>query len=303
MNSSHPSVKASHKELLNQIAEEERLIRIYQAELALQQASPEVPHRAHHYPLDLEENGEEQDWLETLDALQSDGGTTLETKSQDDPKVHRLLPLVGGVTFTSVKALPQQQHDATMRCYELQGNVLYTEISFSVIAKVELLIQKAVVGLDIQFGGSHSCDELEQIKQAAQKMCSIPLLFRMLVSWAEFDAKRTAMFSEFQEKYGADAVERLSADAFRIQIMAGKNGPLCCLQLEWTWRCAWYERGRQQLRVVECNVSPDVGIDESKLVQWLRDICNPQGLNDLVACSGSCEEAIWILVGVLLDSS
>ena len=55
--------------------------------------------------------------------------------------------------------------------------------------------------------------------------------------------------------------------------------------------------------VTECSVSSTVNND-GQLAQWLRDICNPQGLKDLVACcSGSCEEAIRLLVQVMLDSS
>ena len=97
MNAFGISEELSRRELLEQIAQEERLIRIHQAELALLEEQRTARELTNH-----DEVEEEEDWLDTLDALQSDEGTTLESKPQDDPKIHRLLPLVGGVTFSSV---------------------------------------------------------------------------------------------------------------------------------------------------------------------------------------------------------
>ena len=91
------STEAHRKDLMKQIAEEERRIRIYQAELALQRSTSTTR--------PLIQDVEEQDWLETLDALQSCGSLKMESRAQDDPAIHRLMPLVGGVSFTSVRAL------------------------------------------------------------------------------------------------------------------------------------------------------------------------------------------------------
>lgn len=274
----------SRRDLWGQIAEEERLIRIYEAELVLQRVSTAA-----------RPNVEEEDLLATLDALQSSGAPTLESRSMDDPMVHRLLPLVGGVAFTSVQTLSKE--DAT-RVYEFQGNVVKS-ISFSIILKVELRATRAsVVALTTTFGSSSK--ELNQIAKVASEMRSIPLLFQHLVSWAEFDARRTNLLRECQEKY--DVVKRLSAETFVIQIVKGE-ATLCSLRLLWTWRCNWYERRREELCVEACNVSPEVRVEQSILAQWVREICNQQGLHDLVASAGSCEQGIRILMQALLDAS
>jgi hypothetical protein len=275
---------ASRRDLLGQIAEEERLIRIYEAELALKRVSTAA-----------RPNVEEEDLLETLDALQSSGEPTLESKSQDDPVVHRLLPLVGGVVFTSIRALSKE--DAA-RAYEFQGNVVKS-VLFTIILRVELCAARAnVVALTTTFGSSSK--ELNQIAKVASEMRSIPLLFQHLVSWAEFDARRKNLLLECQGKY--DAVKRLSAETFVIQIVKSET-TLCSLRLLWTWRCNWYERGSEELSVEACDVSPDVTVEQSELAQWRREICNQQGLNDLVVSAGGCEQAIRILMQALLDAS
>jgi hypothetical protein len=277
----------SRRDLRGQIAEEERLIRIYEAELALQRVSTAA------LP-----NVEDEDLLETLDALQSSGAPALESKSQDEPMVHRLLPLVGGVAFTYVRGLSKE--DAT-RVYEFQGNVVKS-ISFTIILRVELRADRAsVVALTTTFGSSSN--ELNQIAKVASETRSISLLFQHLVAWAEFDARRTNLYNLLRECQGKyDAMKRLSAETFVIQIIKSET-TLCSLRLLWAWRCNWYERGREELCVEACDVSPKVTVEQSELAQWLREICDQQGLNDLVASTGSCEQTIRILMQALLDAS
>jgi len=287
-------MEASRRHLLEQISEEERLIRIHQAELALQRQARQESLTTR----PLVENVEEQDWLETLDALQSSSSQTLESRAQDDPAIHRLLPLVGGMTFTSVRALEPNSAEDTTRSYQFQGNVK-SQVSFTVTAKVELLDDRAsVVSLEANFGTQSK--ELGDISRVASETCCIPLMFRLLATWTEFDARRTALLLECQEKCNLDAVKLLSKETFALQILNSGKAVLLSLSLMWTWKCSRYERGKEELSLVACNISPDVRMDQSELVQCVREIQNPQGLNDLVVSAGSCEKALRLLVQVLL---
>ena len=83
-------------------------------------------------------------------------------------------------------------------------------------------VKKEVVSLEIHLEDS-SKNELEQVKKAALEMRSIPLLFRLLVSWADFDTKRTSLISECQTKYGTEAVVRVSSDTFCIRILSSSS--------------------------------------------------------------------------------
>ena len=287
----HASIYSIRRELLDQIAEEERLVRIHQAELAIQRQRQSASTAAR----TLVEDIEEQDWLETLDALQSSGPAKLEFSSQDEPVIHRLLPLVGGVTFTAVRAL---EPNGRTKSFEFQGNVR-SQLYFTVTAEVELLETNAkVVALTVAF--RMQSKELDQISSIASETCCIPFLFRRLASWAEFDARRTALLSKCQGKAGPEAVKWLSSDTLVIQITDTSNAPLCSLRLKWTWRCNRYERGKEELSLVSCNVSPHVMLEQSGLLRCVREIQNPEGLNDLIVSAGSCENAIRLLVQVLL---
>lgn len=312
------SLSRKRELLLDEIAEEERLIRIHTAELArdMSLAVAQQPHV---------DDDDEEDLLETLDALQSSGTAAsimLESKLQDDPMLHRLLPLIGGVAFTSVRALQSSSSSSsldattttitTRRSYEFQGNIVgNANISFTIICHVECCCcshetttstKARVVELTTTFSTptSSSCSkELDQISKVASEMCSIPLLFRHLVSWADFDSRRTLLLRKCQETYGCTAVKRLSAESFCIEIVKNEITQ-CSLQLLWTWSYTWYEQGREELSVETCNVSPRV--NHSELGQWLREIRNPQGLNNLVATAGSCEQALHLLMKALLGT-
>lgn len=285
----------SEREILQEIAEEERLILIHQADLALQREQPPLS--------SLPGDVEEQDWLETLDALQSSGSQKLESKSQDDPVIHRLLPLVGGVTFTSVSAL--EPRNADTRAYEFQG-ATKSQLSFIVTAEVKLTEGRAsVVDLKATFGSPPS-EELERISKVAKETCCTTLLFRHLVTWADFDARRTALLLELQEKSNENAVKRLSRETFVLQITDtcsindATTVSLCSLELMWRWRCSQYEQEGEELSLIACTVSSKVRMNQSELAQCVREIENPQGLDDLVASTGSCQNAIHLLVQLLL---
>ena len=154
--------------LLHQIAHEERLIRIHQAELdrnmslsiavATQQQEQQQSHSLENDNNYATEE-EEEDLMKTLDSLQSFGTTTtttpiamLESKfQQNDPRIHRLLPFVSGVSFTFVRSLHHpflQQENVALttttttkrrcRLYEFQGNLVDNPtISFSILCHVE----------------------------------------------------------------------------------------------------------------------------------------------------------------------
>lgn len=287
------SLGLSKKELLDQIAQEERLIRIHESELALAQRQQQLPPTCSAFQ--LVDDVEEQDWLETLDALQSSSTQKLEFKAQDDPRIHRLLPLVSGVTFTSVRALePHAPQTTTTRSYQFQGTIR-RQLVFTLTIKVELLKSRAsIVDLVVSFEQQQS-QELADIADVAKETRCIPLLFRNLAAWVDFDSRRSALLAKYQ------AVKRLSSDTFVLQVIdASSNTTLCSLEFVWKWKCSRYQEGREKMKLTNCSVSSEVRIDQSELAQCLREIKSPQGLNDLVESVGSCEKAIQLLIQVLL---
>ena len=184
-----------------------------------------------------------------------------------------------------------------MRSYQFQGTV-QPQVFFAVTAKVKLLESKAkVVSLEVKFGDQSN--ELEKIANVAAETCCIPLLFRHLQRWSVFDSRRTELLLEYQAKH-VHAIQRLSKEVFAIQIMNANNVALCSLHLVWEWKCNRFERGKEELRLQACNVSPEMTANQVEFVQCVREIQNPQGLVDLVESTGSCEKAIHLLVQVLL---
>ena len=107
---------ARKNDLLKWIQQEERLVRIYQADLAVTQRKHQQQHRGEDPP---------DDWLETLDRLQSnDNSNSLDTKWHDDP-IHRLLPRISGVQFTHiVQNQQQQQQDLHLYNHHLYWSTL-----------------------------------------------------------------------------------------------------------------------------------------------------------------------------------
>ena len=95
--------------LRQQVAEEKRLIRIYEASLDLA-----LSRSKEHMLVEEEDDDDDDDddWLETLDALQSKTTTTagtapwqFDSKWHDDPLLQRLMPSVCGIRFTDARLL------------------------------------------------------------------------------------------------------------------------------------------------------------------------------------------------------
>ena len=181
-------------ELLKLIQQEERLLRIYQADLAVTQRK------------DQQRRGEDppDDWLETLNRLQSnDNSNSLDTKWHDDP-IHRLLPRISGVQFThAIQNQPQQTELQLLPMLEFHATISAagaTNLQFM----FQLTVQETrISNLTVTIANQEQYDavELYHTTQQATESNNVPLLVRRLVEWAKFDARRGTLFQALVDKY------------------------------------------------------------------------------------------------------
>lgn len=324
--------KEKRHRLEEKIAEEERLVRLYEAQLDLleqnQQEEEAVP-QFQPFRADQEENDGEEDLWETLTALQFSDTTPsaarIDTQWQDDPVLYRLLPLVsGGIVFTSVQYLPLEPSlllkstTTKRRTYQLQGYLLDSLIGFFVTATVELTPSTSgadpenphnsgggacVVALKVKFAPHHSND---------QEDTSSGIFPR-----EELDQVATLATSSrnlplvFRQMQGIAALEQERTHLVReiACLERGNNATILVLDsrlvLEYkVTSCGWsHGQGRPALSVVDFLLPPTAasGLEETlerrRLVETVRD---PQGLQHLLACTGgSCPDAIRLLSQVL----
>jgi hypothetical protein len=182
-----PALTDRKKDLLQQIQEEGRLIRIHEAELRLLGRS-NTRKRC--------DNDNDCDWLDTLDQLQckqNDDEPTLDTRWHDDP-IHRVLPRIAGVFFTDVFA-------SSERCFEFHAVVSAaraTQLQFILVLEVE---DSRIVHLAVRYPSMHETSELNDATQPALKGHNFPWVIRLLLRWAKLDAKRREIFQQLVEEY------------------------------------------------------------------------------------------------------
>ena len=269
---------ARKNDLLKWIQQEERLVRIYQADLAVTQRKHQQQHRGEDPP---------DDWLETLDRLQSnDNSNSLDTKWHDDP-IHRLLPRISGVQFTHIVQNQQQQQQQQQQQTELQLPILefHATISAAGATKLQFMFRLTVqetrmtnLTVTILNKEQHDSVELYHTTQQATESNNVPQLVRRLVEWAKFDARRRILFQALVDQYP------------------------CCTHASPTTLSL-------VLKDYDDNIDTDTDIDVVVLLTWTlksfgREVVTYKGkqmaddnapLQDLLTCCGSVETAFHLI--------
>lgn len=245
------------RQLLEQIREEERLIRIYEADLKLtQQSRQQLPN--------LEED---DDWLaNTLDALQSLGGSIeFNCLWHDDPRLFKLLPFVSGIVFDSVKSTSKTS-------FEFQARTFQTVIvRLNVRVSVDFTSTPQVISIEVEFGDEN--EELREIAATATQTRNLVLLFRQTVQWARFEARRSTLLQNYP------SIERPCKHILRIRF----NDTDYC-EIIWKFR-----QGYDQLELGDCQV-------DSQPTAAMTAVEQSEGFKHLLTCTnGSCEGALRIL--------
>lgn len=274
------------KRLHQQIEEEERLIRIYEADWKVtrsrKRARSEVGLAS--TDDDDDDDDDEDDWLAALNALQSQdsGPAKLDTRWHDDPLLYRILPHVGGIAFRSAKpvGITRKEGAARYRCYEFEGNICCTDdgdmtkVDFCITMEVEFrdAAQVSRVEVALVTPSSEKQEELQDIIELVKETRNLPLFFRQLLNWSKFDGRRT----QFLARFVADKIERPSPTLTRIHWHGTSH-----LDIRWQWKVDWASSGKDVLEIPEC--------------QPLAD--RSKGLKQLIeAVGGSCEKALSILL-------
>ena len=284
--------------LLQQIRDEENLIRIYKADLEVTRTRqrPRIRSQSSLASLIIEsDDNEEDDWLAALDALQSrntigSSAVTLDTRWHDDPRMHRLLPLVSGIVLDETKPV------GTTR---IQGNVRYrlfyfrgytsdsnTRVDFVMTLEVEFAISARVSKVDLSFSNCEE-EELHDIIQVVNESRNVPLMFRQLVSWAEFHHRRSKAMDLFLER--SENLAKVKTSVIRVQWNSVSYLDIC-----WRWQVSWATSGNEVLEIQKCRVAREHEVLVAALTR-------SNGLKNLVKCvGGDCEKALDIILQVVV---
>lgn len=185
--------------LLQQIQKEERLVRIYEAELSVLRGNKK--RRRYSYCYDEErdinnndgdDDDEDRDWLETLDQLQckkNDDDSILDTRWHDDP-IHRVLPRIAGVHFTHVAP---SSLAASFEFHAVISAARATPLKFCLVLEVK---GHRIVRLAVTYPNMQDTSELNDATQCALEANNLPYLIRLLVTWAKLDAQRHNVFHQ-----------------------------------------------------------------------------------------------------------
>ena len=282
--------------LLQQIRDEERLIRIYAADLEVTRTRqrPRADGSESSSLASLIMESEEDDWLAALDALQSrdtSGSVTLDTRWHDDPHIFRMLPLVSGIVLDETKPV------GTIR---IQGNLRYrsfyfrgytvdsnTRVDFEMTLEVEFGTSARVSNVDLVYSNFKDEEELHDIFQVAKESQNIPLMFRQLVSWAKFHDRRGKAMDLFLER--SEDLMKVSTCVIRVQWSLDSYLDIC-----WRWQVNWATSGKEVLEIQNCRVARE----QQALA---AAVTRSNGLKNLIQCvGGDCEKALDIILQVVV---
>jgi hypothetical protein len=288
------------KRLLEEITEEERLVRIYEADYKVTKSRKRARGAAAVVLVDDAMQTDEDDWLTALDALQSHDTTgrsaKLDTRWHDDPLLYRILPHVGGIAFKSAKpGATRKDGAARYRCYEFEGSVGFTEdgpsmmtsVDFCIAMEVEFGEAAQVSKVDVILPSSDGTqEELQAIIQVVKGTRNLPLFFRQLLKWAKFDHRR----KQFLARVTKDArIESVSPTLVRIRW----SGDDAVVDIRWQWEVSWATSGKEVLEISNCRVK------QGQRKHSAAAISQSKGLQQLLeSVGGSCEEALKMLLQV-----
>lgn len=287
------------KRLLQEIDEEERLIRIYEADYELTKSRKRARGEAAVVLVGDDDamRSEEDDWLTALDALQSYDATgkpaQLDTRWHDDPLLYRTLPGIGGIAFRSAKPGATRKDGAVqLRCYEFEGSVGFPEdgastmtpVDFCISMEVEFGEAAQVSKVDVTLPNFGVQEELQAIIKVVEDTRNLPLFFRQLLKWSKFDHRRKQLLARVTN----DArIERLSPTVVRIHW----SGNDAVVDIRWQWEVNWAISGKDVLKISNCRVT------QGQLQPLAAMISQCKGLGQLLECvGGNCEEALKVLL-------
>jgi hypothetical protein len=274
--------------LLQQIAEEERLIRIYEADLKVTRSCKRPrPCSAESLESLIVSDEQDDNWLAALDALQShDTNVTLDTRWHDYPLLYQMLPHVGGIVFDAAKPVGTTRHEggARFRSFYFRGYINdATKVEFSMTLEVEFTTSARVSKVDLELSNKEE-EELQDIIKVAQETRNMPLLFRQLVSWSKFRRRRNRAIELFQQEHNGQ-LERVSASLIRV-----KWSDDSFLGISWRWQVSWATSGKDVLEIQTCRVARE----HQPLA---AAVTRSKGLQNLIQCvSGDCEKALSIIL-------
>jgi len=280
------------KILMQEIEKEERLIRVYEADLEWE--------KSRNRPRPLNENEDEDDWLSMLDSLQSkehsqETAVQLDRRWHDDPLLYRILPYVCGIAFDSAKPLDDPTtsntvgFSSTSRSFEFQGRVCAlraTTVVFHIAISICIPLKRGeptrVAKASLNFPRLRLNDqkELQEISVVASETCNLPLTFRQLVRWAKFDFRRTRVLLTHSCSY-PNLIQRV--DPYLVRLSLDKHAG-SYVDIVWKWKVSWYSSGSAILTVA-------THFDSKSIV--CSDILCSKGLQQLVEVyNGNCQIAL-----------
>lgn len=291
--------------LLQQIRDEEHLIRIYKADLEVTRSRkrPRVvggggaeSSLASLIIASVKEDHEEDDWLAALDALQSRNTigsslATLDTRWHDDPRMHRMLPFVSGIVLDATKPVgtPRIQGNLRYRSFYFRGytNESDIRVDFVMTMEVEFGISARVSKVDLSFSNYGEEEELQDIIKVVKESRNVPLMFRQLVSWSKFHYRRNKAMELFLE--GRESVLKVKTSVIRVQWSSDSY-----LDISWRWHVSWATSGNEVLEIQSCRVARE---QEALAAAVTRS----NGLKNLLQCvGGDCEKALDIILQVVV---
>lgn len=293
------------KLLMQEIEEEERLIRIYEADLNWAKS------RRRSHP--LSNNEDEDDWLSMLDTLHSkhhpnETNFEWDHRWHDDPLIYGILPYVSGILFDSAK--PVDDHNrtnsagfsGTIRSFEFRGHVcamratalvFHVSISVSLPFKREEPTEITTASLNFPQIRIDHHEELQEISRVAGETRNLPLAFRQIVGWAKFDTRRTRVLLDHASVHPS-LIQRLNPFIFRLSL---SEQSACYVDIMWKWQVRWDSSGVEKL-----SIAPH--INSGSLICSDIDVLSSKGLQHLIeVCENDCQMALTKILQTLTQES
>ena len=353
---SHTERETLKKRLLQQIEAEERLIRIYEADLKVTRnlKRPRLSGTVQSLESRLVDvllvgDNPDDDWLAALDALQSHGMTTtatmpsssssssqllLDTRWQDDPRLHRALPNVAGIVFsvakpvgttrtrgrdeeglastttTTTSTTARTRTSATapttrLRSFYFQGHTMEdssaVRIDFTMTLEVEFPVATTT---NSSTGSRVSKVDLEFLNQEEEDELHDIIQVAQETRNIPLLFRQLLSWSKFHFRRN-QVLELLqqqhkhSTHLARVStcVIQVKWSDDSFLNISWRWKVNWATSGKDILEIQTCRVARE---HQTLAAAVMR---SKGGLDNLIQCvGGNCEKALHLLLQAALPT-
>eukprot|EP00978_Attheya_sp_CCMP212_P030830 scaffold114677_cov64-Attheya_sp.AAC.4 len=154
---------------------------------------------------------------------------------------------------------------------------------------------------EVVMGPTIPVDEMDDLCRRTHT--NLPQFFRQLVTFSEFHFRRSKALTRLCSQY--NTLELKSAHKCSITLGTHPDGNCdeerFVLDLSWRWTFSDFGRGHETLHIEHCTV-PNISTGE-EVDSWMTQVMDPQGLQDLISCSGGCESAIELMLQACVESS